>query len=109
MNTRYARHSQDKVLDAEHVTVLDDYSLGVYEAIVHCDSTAGIFSLTLPSVANAAGHTYSIILTVDGGNVTVQDRSDSYGWSDITLADAADRVVLMSDGECWWTLASVGV
>lgn len=107
-NTRMAR-LLDSVVEQSLAHKVAAATLAVYETQVTVDSTVGALAVTLPAVAAARGNTYSVTLLVDGGNVTVQDQDDSYGWSDITLADVGDAVLVYSDGLNWWTLASKGI
>jgi len=111
MLDRFNRQMRDLVpVDSGLVRKTATASLTLYEQVVLCDTTAGAITITLPGVAEAAGLIFSIALETDGGtNVTIQDRDESYGWSDLTLADAADKYLLYSDGHSWWTLASVGI
>lgn len=94
----------------KHRKMVATGALNVYDQVVICDTTSAAITITLPNVSEAMGMLYSITLKTDGGNnVTIQDSDESYGWSDITLADALDRVLLFSDGLCWWTIGSVGL
>ena len=95
--------------DLKVVNKIAAASLEVYEQVVTCDSTAGAFAVTLPPVGAARGKFYSIKLITDGGNVTVQDRDDSYDWAatgDLTLSSVTDFGIFFSDGHKWYELQS---
>lgn len=85
------------------------YSIAVGDQVVHVTTVAdeGAITLTLPSVAMAAGKIYSIMLITLGDDevITIADNDDSVDWADITNMDAAnDSVVLYSDGYKWHVL-----
>jgi hypothetical protein len=83
-------------------------TLALYEQQVRVDTTDGAVSITLPSVAEAKGLMFSIILETDGGtDLTIQDADDSYNWADLTCDDALDGYLLYSDGHVWWQLAAI--
>jgi len=79
-------------------------TLEIYQQMVHCDSTAGAFSVTLPNVSQAKGRVFVISLDTDNGNVTVQDQDEAFLWSDLVMTAANDFVCLMSNGEMWIVL-----
>jgi len=81
--------------------------LKVYEQVVDADTTDGAMAITLPPVVEAAGKIYAIILKTDGGDLTIQDQDDSYGWGDLTCDDAGDGYLLYSDGETWWQIGAI--
>lgn len=101
-----ARNKQETVYD-QFVVKTVAATLLLTETQVRVDSTLGAMALTLPSVAEAKGLTYSIILETDGGNLTIQDADDSYNWADLTCDDALDGFLLYSDGFVWWQLAAI--
>jgi len=93
-------YNQYKLVTATHKVLLT-------ETRIFCDSTAAAFTLTLPAIADAKGLTFSIILTVDGGDVTIAHAGDSYNWTNLTMNDAEDGFLLYSDGLVWWILATI--
>jgi len=77
-------------------------TLGVYEQNVLCDSTAGAMTMTMPRAEDAAGLTFFIRLTVDGGNVTVAyPAAAGQDPNDTVLTAVDDYVQLTSSGEGW--------
>lgn len=87
------------------------YSLSLQEQVARLVLTNGNnLTITLPSVAAAAGRTYVIQVITDGGaSATVQDLNGDAALSDITLADDEDGVVLFSCGRSWWVLGTIGL
>jgi len=79
-------------------------TMAVYERVVlvDTDTVDGTFTVTLPPVAEAAGKFYAVHQIDDGGNTTIQDQDDSYDWSNQTLTEDDDGVLLFSDGLKWW-------
>lgn len=97
--------------------VVDKFELvnGVYQMSVRDQvlrvvaERSGGFVITLPSVAQARGLFFSIIMRT--GNavdaVTVQDQDESECWEgDITLNAPCDKVLLYSDGLSWCHVCS---
>lgn len=83
-------------------------SLTPYETKVVCDSTAGAMTITLANVAEMVGKFVSIVLAVDGGDVTIQDNDESLYWDgDYTLDDVGDGYLLYSDGASWWAIGAL--
>jgi len=72
--------------------------------------SAGDFTITLPPVAEAKGRIYSIsarnILTVVDV-ITIADKNDSEGWTDLLLDTTNDSVLFYSDGIRWWIIGGV--
>ena len=87
---------------------LTAYSMEVGDLIVHVTTDdANAITVTLPSVSEAAGLTYVIRLVTDGGvSCVVQDLGGDASFSDFTMEDAGDYLVLYSDGTYWYTLVS---
>ena len=89
-------------------------SLGVYDQVVRASTVSGgggAFTITLPSVVEAKGKFYSLYMVARNSteDITIADKADDSGLSDITLNLAADQVLLYSDGFIWHTVASSGV
>ena len=74
--------------------------------VVFCTTAGAAITVTLPEPGLAKGRFFAITLITDGGqNVTVTDKgSTSYDWSNITLADANDGVLLYCDGVKFWNI-----
>ena len=111
--TRQARMLQEQVPpNIRKITQAADetaYTIAVDDQVVHVTTTAdeGNITLTLPSVAMAAGKIYTIMLITLGDDevISIVDNDDSVDWSDITDMDAAnDSVCLYSDGYKWHVL-----
>jgi hypothetical protein len=85
----------------------EDVTLNVRQTLVYGDSTAGAFTITLPPVGEAKGLLFSIVMTVDNGDITIADQDDSIGWDgDYTLNDVNDGFLLYSDGVMWWNVSA---
>lgn len=67
--------------------------------IVNTSSYAG--AITLPSVAEAKGITYTIHVHTGTNTLTIQDRDQSTGWTDLTIEDPGDTVSVRSTGSTW--------
>lgn len=96
---------QDTVKD-KHRTLTADVSINVWDQACIIDSTDGAFTVTLPPVAEAKGKIYTFYMTVDGGDVTIQNRDDCPDWTDLSFTAITDKAILYSDGLIWWVLAS---
>lgn len=83
-------------------------TLAVYETNVKGNSAAGAFLITLPPVADAVGKHYAIRSVDATAAITITHHADSTDWEGtITLDALHDRVLLYSDGECWWRLVDL--
>jgi len=102
-NLAQARNNHDLVADP-FVVKTAAATLTVRETRVQADTTGGAFTLTLPSVVEAKGLTFSIIFLTDNGNLTIADADDSYNWTDEVFDNALDRTLLYSDGLVWWQI-----
>ena len=101
-----ARNKQETVYD-QFVVKAATATLTLLETQVRVNTVAAV-TITLPSVAEAKGLTFSIILETDGGfDLTIADADDSYNWADLTCNDALDGYLLYSDGHVWWQLAAI--
>jgi hypothetical protein len=89
------------------VLYLRDYPQ--YTTVI-CDTTSYAGTVQLPSVAEARGMEFTIVLRTDGGNdITIADEDDSEDWSDLTAADANDTGTFKSDGTRWILVESTGL
>ena len=86
-------------------------SLSVFDQVVRALTATGAYTITLPSVVEAKGKFYSLYMISRTGaeDITIQDKGDDSGLSDITFNLAADQVLLYSDGFLWHTVASSGL
>lgn len=91
---------------ASSAEVLDLNSYPYYTTI-HCDTTSYTGVVTLPNVREAKGVMYTVRIHAGGTNaITIQDRDDSEGWTDITIEDVDDNYSFQSDGVRWTPVES---
>lgn len=107
-NEQHYREVVDKFVDPNA-----NYEMTTFDYVVRpsADGESGAITITLPRVTEAKGRLYSIVCrNADGANtVTVQDRDDSECWlADIVLDGKCDKLLLYSDGLCWFALGSPG-
>ena len=108
---------ENQQVDARNAEVFVDASdethvMTVDEQVVRIAGYAlGALTVTLPSVAEAKGLTYSIRLVSQPGSevITIQDKNGDAAFGDLTLTDDEDGYLLWSDGRNWWILASNGI
>lgn len=84
-----------------------DLNLYPHYTTIIVDTSSYTATVTLPNVAEAKGMTYSISIGAGTNELTIQDRDDSEGWTDIGIEDTNDRLVVQSDGIYWHTVESV--
>lgn len=118
MNPRSVMQNQQLVPRSEQTYFYSDSStdtgqaiaLKVHQTVVYItlsDATdTATFTLTLPSVAEAKGMTYTIRVLDSAGGGTIQDRDDSLEWSDKTNDADGEYIVLYSDGRQWHVLVT---
>jgi len=82
-------------------------TMDVWDLVVHANSTAGAFTITLPSVSKARGKIYTITLETDNGDVTVTDAGDDTIFTDMVMTAVDDCCVLFSNGIRWFPLLDV--
>ncbi len=80
--------------------------LKLWEENIYVSTAAAAGTLTLPSVAEAAGLTFNIYSLGATNNLTIKDRGDSLGWTNITLVNAGDCASLRSNGRQWILIES---
>jgi hypothetical protein len=103
-NDKITRFNLDEV---KQKTVLPEaaLSLSLGEQVVRAKTTSGgaAFTITLPSVVEAAGQLYSITMVSRDAakDITVEDLDGDAGLSDVVLDLAAEHVILLSDGYTW--------
>ena len=96
-----------------YYTANDDTTvqLAMYQQIVIV-TNSNAFVLSLPSVAEAKGISYTISVTETGQAVTLTDSpndsySDSIDWpGDYTLDAEGDSIELRSDGRSWTVVSN---
>ena len=84
------------------------FSMDINDLVVRLttDASAG-FTVTLPSVKEAMGRTYSLALVTDGRtDATIEDKVGDAGYTDAVFDTANDYVLLYSDGYKWHEILS---
>ncbi len=80
-------------------------SLGLGEQVVQAKTTSAgaAFTITLPSVVEAAGQLYSITQVARDAakNITVEDLDGDAGFGDAVLDLAGEHIILLSNGYTW--------
>jgi len=107
LEDRGAQH--DKEVVDKYIDPAASVEMSTRDYVVRPSALTAPMVLVLPSVAEAKGRFYSIVVrAADPVNtVTVTDKDDSECWVDIVLNSACDRVLLYSDGLFWHPLASL--
>lgn len=92
----------------KYVNPVASYQMTTRDYVVRPNSAAGAMTITLPSVSEARGRTYSILArSADGTKtITITDKNDSESFTDLVMKLTADRLVLYSDGLAWFELLS---
>lgn len=85
------------------------YYLTVRDTVVLVDTSLGVGTLYLPSVSEARGRIFTIIITTGGNALTVDDLAndsvDFAGAAPTLLNAAGSRAALYPDGYAWHLLA----
>lgn len=81
-------------------------TLGDTDSVALCDTTAGAFTLTIPSATSKAGRRYTV-KRINGGtnNLTVTATGNVDGVASKILYQQFETLVLVSDGTTWWSEA----
>jgi len=66
-----------------------------------CNMASGTSTLYLPYVALAKGLRFTFLVRTGSNILTIADRDDSEGWTDVTIEDAGDTLTVESDGTQW--------
>lgn len=91
----YAQQNQPKYVSTT-------YQMLPYDHVVVTDSSGGVFTVTLPPVAECRGMSYHISFGGSGTtNMTVQDKADDSGYTDEILNAVGEHLFLHSNGERW--------
>ena len=103
-NDKVTRFNLDEVKQ-KTVIVSATKSLGIGEQVVRASTLSGgsAFTITLPSVVEAAGQLYSITQVARDStkDVTVEDLDGDAGLTDVVLDLADEHVILLSNGYTW--------
>lgn len=111
IETAQQRSNGDQVIDRLNQISDANLTMSVRDRMVDVTLTAANNStVTLPSVAEAAGMLFVIRLVAVGtGTLTIQDKSDDAGFTNRTLSVAGDYVVLLATEQgIWAEIAAAG-
>lgn len=109
LEDRGAQHDKevvDKYIDPAASVIMTTFD---YVVRPSANAGSGPIIVVLPSVAEAKGRFYSIVVReADAVNtITISDKDDSECWTDIILNSKCDRLLMYSDGLFWHPLAAV--
>lgn len=102
---------QDKVVSLLSADGDITYQMVVTDQVILIETASSYaMTITLPSVANAAGRIYTLRLITSASteNAVVQDDGDDAAFSDLSTTTAGDTLVLYSDGYKWYQLQKTG-
>ena len=107
LEDRGAQH--DKEVVDKFIDPAVSVQMATLDYVVRPSATAAPIILILPSVAEAKGRFYSIVVrAADAVNtITVSDKDDSECWVDIVLNSKCDALLMYSDGLFWHRLANI--
>lgn len=95
----------------QNVFVTAARTIALHESVLHCTANTATdnYTVTLPSVAEAAGLTFSIraLLIANSKAVTIAHAGDSVSWTNIVLDATGERATLRSNGSQWVVEESV--
>ena len=88
--------------------VTEAVTLAPNEVVVRAIPAASNYNITLPPVHECVGRIFSIVSIANAaGTITVVgDGSEAGDYASPIMTITHDRVLVMSDGEYWHTLAS---
>ncbi len=84
-----------------------NYTAGISDDVISCDSTGGAFTITLPTAASSTGHVFYIKKAITGGSPITVDANASElidGALTSVLAPAQPSLTIVSDGTGWLIL-----
>ncbi len=103
-NDKITRFNLDEIKQ-KTVVPIATLALSFGEQVVRGSTTPGgvAFTITLPSVVEAAGQFYSITMVARDAakNITVEDLDGDAGLGDVVLDLADEHVILLSNGYTW--------
>ena len=106
-----ARQHDQQVVDKFH-DPNGNYEMTTRDYVLRplANATSGPITIKLPPVAEAKGRFYSIVARGATGvnTITVVNRNDSEYWpaNPYVLNAAGKRLVLYSDGRCWFAVCA---
>ena len=83
--------------------------MAVRDTLVKVDPTTGGFTVVLPPVAECGGSLYVIRQTASQNAVIVVDNGDAPVAFSVTLNTATEVLVVLSDGEQWYTILNTSL
>lgn len=93
---------RDKTVFWTTVAVTDiTKSLKLWEENIYVSTVAAAGTLTLPNVSEAKDLTFNICSLGATNVLTIKDRGDSFGWTNITVVNAGDNRSVTSNGKQW--------
>ncbi len=97
---------QNQIVD-KYIDPTVSTSLTIYDQVVRASASSAI-TLTLPSVSEAKGLTYTIyaVLASQTNKITITDKSDSTGWTNAVLTNAGQKKVYYADGLAWHDISA---
>lgn len=103
-NDKVTRFNLDEIKQ-KTVVLSATKALVVGEQVIRGSTLSGgvAFTITLPSVVEAAGQLYSITMVARDStkNITIEDLAGDAGLTDVVLDLADEHVILLSDGYTW--------
>lgn len=103
----------NKIVPNKYAEISAAYQMKNYDYVLRliASATTGAYIVTLPSVVEAKGRTYSFLARdADATNkVTISDGGDSESWSDLVLNNTGEGAVFYSDGLTWFALSLVNI
>ncbi len=104
---RARSYQEDRATPTKLAILTSATTLTLNQRVVRAtvNTTYDSYTVTLPSVTEAAGLVFTIQVTVANSKaLTLVDQDDSEDWSDLTFDTDADAAVLYSDGRKWWVI-----
>jgi len=107
LEDRFAEH--DKEVVDKFIDPAASVEMTTRDYVVRPSAITAPMVLVLPSVSEAKGRFYSIVVrAADQANtITVTDKDDSECWADVVLNNKCDRLLMYSDGLFWHPLAAI--
>ncbi len=105
MLERTDREQAGVVPKYSHVIATQQLAVSNQRVRISTGPATGAIVITLPRVAEARGLQYFFVARVADvvNTATITHDNDSECWEgDITIDGKCDRVILYSDGQCWW-------
>ena len=107
LEDRGAEH-QREVVD-KFIDPAGSVAMTTLDYVVRPSAMSAPMVLVLPSVSEAKGRFYSIVVrhASVANSITVTHKDDSECWLDIVLTSKCDRLLMYSDGLFWHPLAAI--